>query len=128
MTKHRFLSISLLAATTMLGACTVHGTGGLVVEPAAVVVVVEAEPPPPRVEVIEVQPGFIWVTGRWQHSGGRWHWHGGHAERERVGYVYAPGQWQRRGRVHVWVDGRWNAGGGNQRREGKHGAVRDHRR
>jgi hypothetical protein len=137
MTKSHLLAGALLAATLALGGCVVRGSGGLYVRPAAVVVV-EAEPPPPRVEYYAPRPGFIWITGRWVHHGGRWDWRAGHWERERVGYVYAPGRWERRGRGHVWVEGRWNRGGGrghqhirvdNDRNKNNGGVkVRDHRR
>ena len=129
------LSGALLAATLTLGGCTLHGSGGLYVRPAAVVVIEEA-PPPPRVEYYDARPGHIWVTGRWQRHGNRWDWRAGHWQRERVGYAWTAGQWQRRGNGHVWVDGRWHARAGgkvhldNKRKHDNKGGVRvrDHRR
>jgi len=91
---------------------------GHVAAPVAVVEV-ESEPPPPRQEVFEVRPGFLWIEGRWNWSGGQWVWMNGHYERERAGYVWAPGRWEARGSRHVWVEGSWRAGAGP--------AVRDHR-
>jgi hypothetical protein len=104
---------SLLLATTLFG-----GAAGCVVRaratvPAPVAVVeVDEEPPPPRAVVVEPRPGFIYIEGRWDRSGGRWVWLDGHYERERVGYVWGPGRWDRRGNRHVWVEGSWRAGSG----------------
>jgi hypothetical protein len=115
MTNYRLLCTVLVAATIALGACTLRGSGGLVVRPSAVVVV-EEEPPPPRVETYELRPGFLWVNGRWYRDGARWDWRAGHEERVRVGYAWQPGQWERRGRGHVWIDGRWTASGNHRAR------------
>src|SRR5947207_15927101 len=97
---------SLLLAATLLGGtgCVVRGRAGVVAEPPPPVAVVEVEeePPPPRVVVVTQRPGYLWVEGRWNRSGGRWIWLDGHYERERVGYVWAPGRWERRGNRHVW--------------------------
>jgi hypothetical protein len=109
-TTSRILTVFILAASTALTGCLVRGSAGVAVQPASVVVV-EEDPPPPRVEYYTARPGYIWITGRWYRDGSRWDWRAGHAEHQRVGYVYAPGQWQRRGHGHVWVDGRWNARG-----------------
>jgi WXXGXW repeat (2 copies) len=114
------LNSFLLAATlAALGGCMVHGSASTgYVEPG--LVVIDEAPPPPQVERYEIQPGTVWVSGRWYRDNGRWDWRGGHRENVRAGYVYRPGQWQRRGRGHVYVDGGWNASG--------RPSVRDHRR
>src|ERR1051325_10958179 len=110
----------LLATSRLAGAagCVVRARAGVVAEPPPVAVVeVEEEPPPPRVVVVTAPPGFIWVDGRWDRSGGRWMWIKGDYEREPVGYVWAPGRWERRGNRHVWIEGSWRA----------NAQVRDHR-
>lgn len=52
-------------------------------------------PPAPYVEVIPVLPffGALWIAGYWGWSGGRHHWVGGHYERPRAGYGWAPHRW-----------------------------------
>jgi predicted small secreted protein len=136
MKASHLLPVFILAASTALTGCVVRGSAGATVQPAAVVVV-EEDPPPPRVEYYQARPGYIWITGRWHRDGNHWGWRAGHAERQRVGYVYAPGQWQRRGHGHVWVDGRWNARGNrqvpkrerhNDRKVHDHDHDHDHRR
>lgn len=120
--------LAALIALPSIG-CMVHGSGGAYVSgPSVAVVEVEEEPPPPRVVHYDTRPGFIYIQGRWNWSGGRWVWNDGYYERERSGYVYAPGRWERRGRRHVWVDGRWNAHGGHDTSNRSGGTeVRDHR-
>jgi hypothetical protein len=119
-----------LGLAMLMGGCMVHGSGSAYVSgPSVAVVEVEVEPPPPRVETYSARPRCLWIEGRWNWSGGRWVWMNGRYEQERVGYIYAPGRWERRGRRHVWVEGRWNAHGGG-REEHRHGGgpdVRDHR-
>ena len=134
--------LAALLALPSVG-CMVHGSGGAYVSAPVAVVEVESEPPPPRVVHYDTRPGFIYIEGRWNWSGGQWVWMDGYYERERVGYSYAPGRWERRGRRHVWVEGRWNAGAAarvdraerreerreerQERREERRDDVRDHR-
>jgi hypothetical protein len=128
MTRKNWLGSIGLAALLALPSvgCMVRGSGGAYVSgPSVAVVEVEQEPPPPRVVHYDSRPGFIYIQGRWNWSGGRWVWNDGYYERERSGYVYAPGRWERRGRRHVWVDGRWNSRGGHNNSGGTE--VRDHR-
>src|SRR5436189_26007 len=115
--KNALGALVLAGTVGGLGGCLVEGHAR-VAEPVAVVEV-EEEPPPPRAVVVETRPGFIWIEGRWTRGGGRWVWHDGYFERERVGYVWEQGRWENRGGRHVWVDGRWRGGAAP--------AVRDHR-
>ncbi|HMG57613.1 MAG TPA: hypothetical protein VK601_29135 [Kofleriaceae bacterium] len=80
--------------------------------------VTEEAPPPVRQEVVVSRPGFIWVHGHWNHTGGHWLWRDGYYERERPSQVFVEGRWERRGRGHVWVEGGWRARA--------HVTVRDH--
>jgi len=116
----RFSIPSLAFAVTLAASATgcLVTAHGQVAAPTAEVEVDE-EPPPPRAVVVETRPGFVFIQGHWQRSGGRWVWRDGYWERERAGYVWEEGRWETRGRNHVWVEGRWRAGGGP--------AVRDHR-
>jgi hypothetical protein len=118
----------VLVLAAALGGCVVHGEAR--VRPVAVVEVDSAPPPPEPVyeqEVTIVQPGMIWIGGRYNWEGGRWVWARGHYERERAGYMWAPGRWDMRGGHRVWVEGEWRAGGA-ARVEPAHGpVVRDHR-
>ncbi len=64
-------------------------------------------PPPPREETIEAKPGYFWVHGRWERSGGTWTWRGGHLEAERPGFEYVEGRWEPRGDYYIWVEESW---------------------
>ena len=120
--------LASLGFAALLTGCYVHGSGGAYVSAPVAVVEVEEESPPPQYEEVVVRPGFIWIQGNYQYSGGRYVWMGGHYERERAGYMYAPGRWERRGRGHVWVEGRWNAGAANRAERNEYREnVRDHR-
>jgi hypothetical protein len=126
------LGIALTASLLGAGGCVVRAHA-VVPEPVATIEVDES-PPPPQYETVVVRPGFIFVHGHWNRSGGRWVWMSGHYERERAGYVWAPGRWETRGRRHVWVQGSWRAGAAasspavrDHRAEPRGPVVRDHR-
>jgi len=52
-------------------------------------------PPPPRYEPPPPpRHGFVWVPGYWAWDGYRHVWVGGHWERMRRGYRYAPPVWR----------------------------------
>ena len=127
--------LATLAIVLGLGAGTVLTTGCLVrgqVRTGAVLYVEEA-PPAPRYERVIVQPGHVWISGRWVWTGGRWDWRGGYHERARAGHTWVGGNWQRRGNRHVWVDGSWRAEGRGRvktkpHKRGRGGpVVHDHR-
>src|SRR5690349_3312968 len=86
------------------GGCTVSGQGTIGVETTPVVY---QEPPPPRVETVTVNPGHIWIKGRWQWVNGNWAWVNGHWEAQRTGYMWSEGRWERRGNRWEWVEGTW---------------------
>ncbi len=71
---------------------------------------VAVEPPPPQVEVVPAPPyvGAVWIGGRWVWRGGRHAWVGGRYVAPRVGYVYAPHRWERRGAGWRYTPGRWH--------------------
>ncbi len=84
--RHRLVTAALLAGASLALAGCVVSPGRVVVQPprvgfASEVVVVA--PPAPVIETVGVAPypGYVWVGGYWNWSGGR----------------------------HVWVPGRWDA-------------------
>ena len=60
----------------------------------------DTPPPPVRAEVFGTAPGpgYVWIRGNWNYTGGRYNW--------------APGRWERppHGRTH-WEAGRWEKHG-----------------
>lgn len=81
----------------------------------------EEAPPPPRREYVAYHPGYVWIHGTWVRGyDNQWRWRNGYYVRERAGYAYQQGRWERRGRGYVWVDGGWRPQGGV--------VVRNHRR
>jgi hypothetical protein len=104
---------NLLPALLLAGASALAGCGGGAVYTSDGYVsgaIVYSAPPAPRVVVTPApRPGFVYVQGRWVHNNNRWVWRDGYWVRERVGYYYKPGRWQRRnGGGYVWVEGRWS--------------------
>jgi hypothetical protein len=102
------LIFAALATATLLGGCVVRGSVGVPAVPVVYVGgTVNVAPPPPQVEVIGVapQPGYVWLGGYWNWSGGRHVWVAGHWDAPRPGYHWVP---------HAWV----RAGGGWRLREG----------
>lgn len=64
-------------------------------------IVVNIGPPPPRVEVVPApRVGYVWAPGYWDWRGRRHVWVAGHWVRHRPGYAYYSPQWVER-------DGRW---------------------
>ena len=73
-------------------------------------IVVQVAPPPARVEVVPAaRVGYIWAPGYWEWRGRRHVWVNGNWVRERRGYHYAPHNWVER-------DGRWHFERGGWRR------------
>ena len=101
--KRNLLVIIALA----MPACVVSGRGSLAVD--ATTPVVYQEPPAPQVETVTVNPGHVWVKGRWDWRGGQWVWMAGHWEAERVGFAWNEGRWDRRGNQWVWDAGPWGS-------------------
>jgi hypothetical protein len=73
--------------------------------------VVETSPPPVRAEVVTYRPGYVWVQGHWNRTGGEWRWRNGYYIRERPNHVYIQPRWERRPRGWVYIDGGWRARG-----------------
>jgi WXXGXW repeat (2 copies) len=84
----------------------------------------DLEPPPPQYEQVVVQPGNVWVEGRWEYVGGGWKWRPGHYEAERPGYAYRGGGWQRQGNRWHYTEGRWEQSTARPNDV----IIRDHRR
>jgi hypothetical protein len=74
---------------------------------------VEVAAPPPAVvyEPVPVpRPGYFWVAGRWNWTGGRYAWLPGRWLANRPGYAWTPGRWVVRGPGrYSYVPGWWRA-------------------
>ncbi len=94
-----------LVVTVALPACVVVPNQG---HYAAGVVMVA--PPEPRVEVIGVNPGYVWVGGYWNWVGGRHVWVGGRWVAGRPGYHWVNHAWLRSGDGWRMRPGHWERG------------------
>ena len=75
---------------------------------AAVGIDINIAPPAPRVEAVPApRVGFVWAPGYWQWRGRRHFWVAGHWMRARRGYHWAPAHWEQRGPHWHFVQGRW---------------------
>ena len=91
-----------LASAAAVPACATSGR-------AVVVATYEEPPPAARAEYVSYRPGYTWIQGHWVRDyNNRWRWSSGYYVRERAGFVYMPGRWERRGRQYIWVDGGWH--------------------
>lgn len=64
-------------------------------------------PPPPQREDDRVDPGFVWLPGRWTWTDGRYVWQHGARARAEPGMHYEPGQWIQRDGRWLWTNGGW---------------------
>lgn len=85
---------------------------GCVVEPAGGAYyggVVVTEPPAPIVEEYGVAPtpGYVWLGGYWNWTGGRHVWVAGHWDRPHPGYRWEPHRWERAQGGWRLRQGRW---------------------
>ena len=65
-------------------------------------------PPPPRMEVLPPpRVGYVWAPGQWEWVGGRHAWIGGVWMPARPGYVYHGPEWRQRHGHWVYYEGRW---------------------
>jgi hypothetical protein len=111
----------LLAGIALAAAAAVSGCSGHVYSSGGYTsagVVVYDPPPAPRVVVNPApRPGFVYIQGRYVYHNGRYVWRDGYWVRERVGYYYNPGRWQRRNNGgYIWVEGRWSSRNNNRGR------------
>jgi len=86
------LALGAFAALSLSGCVVVPARGGYAYEG-----VVAVEPPPVQEEYIGVAPvpGYVWLGGFWNWSGGRYVWTQGHWEAPRPGYRWVPHSWSR---------------------------------
>lgn len=99
------LTRKLLLATLAIGAAlpaSAHTAVDFYVNVAPPARIVEYAPAP--------RPGLVWVPGFWAWRHHRHVWVGGHWERVRPGYFYAPARWAHHG-------DRWRYHGGGWRRD-----------
>jgi hypothetical protein len=65
---------------------------------SAIVVDVDVAPPPVRVETVPpARVGYVWAPGYWEYRGREHVWVGGRYIRERRGYHWVPDRWEQRG-------------------------------
>jgi len=67
-------------------------------------------PPPPRYGVVGVAPGpgYVWINGYWNRTGGNWAWVGGNwARPPRAHAVWVAHEWRREGRGYRFYRGHW---------------------
>ena len=66
-------------------------------------------PPPVKKEIRTVKPGpnFVWISGHWKWSAGRYVWLTGRWVKKKPGRNWVAGHWTRRGKHWVWVKGHW---------------------
>jgi hypothetical protein len=79
-----------------------------VVGDARVYVDVDVAPPPPRVEVVPgPRVGYVWAPGYWEWRGRRHVWVNGYWVRERRGYHWRPHRWEEHEGRWRFDRGRW---------------------
>jgi hypothetical protein len=79
-----------------------------VVSDARVYVDVDVAPPPPRVEVVPApRVGYVWAPGYWEWRGRRHVWVNGYWVRERRGYHWRPHRWEEHEGRWRFDRGRW---------------------
>ena len=79
-----------------------------VVGEARVYVDVTVPPPPPRVEVVPAsRVGYVWAPGYWEWRGRRHVWVNGYWVRERRGYHWRPNRWEEHEGRWRFDRGRW---------------------
>jgi hypothetical protein len=95
--------------TRILVAALVLGAIGVpVASDARVYVDVDVAPPPPRVEVVPAaRVGYVWAPGYWEWRGRRHVWVNGYWVRERRGYHWRPNRWEQHEGRWRFDRGRW---------------------
>ena len=57
------------------------------------------EPPAPRTETVKERPGYVYAHGNWQRVGDKWSWRAGHYEKPSAPAITGPdGRWEQRGK------------------------------
>lgn len=70
-------------------------------------------PPPMQTENHEpMRAGFVWVSGNWEWSNGKYNWAPGHWEREQAGKHWRDAHWDQRDGKWVRTEGTWEDGAG----------------
>lgn len=99
-----------LSLIVLVTACT-----ALMPVAAQINLMITIAPPAQTVEVVpRVSPGYVWVPGYWAWHTDRYIWVGGRQVVQRVGYRWAPDNWERRGETYYRNQGHW-VSDGNQK-------------
>jgi len=89
----------------MIGAGTVAAPG---MASAGIGIDIDVAPPPVRVEVVpEPRVGYAWAPGFWEWRGRAHVWVPGHWMGERRGYRWVPDRWDQRGPRWHHERGHW---------------------
>jgi hypothetical protein len=67
-------------------------------------------PPPPQREDDRVDPGYVFLPGRWVWKDGAYVWQKGARARAEPGMYFEPGQWIQRDGHWLWTNGGWQRG------------------
>jgi hypothetical protein len=99
----RVRALAVLMLSAAIGGCAVYAEPGYYGEAVAVAppaLVVESYGTPPY-------PGYVWIGGYWNWSGGRHVWVRGHWDAPRAGYRWEPHHWVHRGDGWHLSQGHW---------------------
>jgi hypothetical protein len=92
----------------LVAALALGAIGVPVASDARVYVDVDVAPPPPRVEVVPAaRVGYVWAPGYWEWRGRRHVWVNGNWVRERRGYHWRPHRWEEHEGRWRFDRGRW---------------------
>jgi len=93
----------------LVAALALGAIGVPVASDARVYVDVDVAPPPPRVEVVPAaRVGYVWAPGYWEWRGRRHVWVNGYWVRERRGYHWRPHRWEEHEGRWRFERGRWD--------------------
>lgn len=96
-----------LSLIILVTACT-----ALMPVAAQINLMITIAPPAQTVEVVpRMSPGYVWVPGYWAWHTDRYIWVGGRQVAQRVGYRWAPDNWERRGETYYRNHGHWVSDG-----------------
>lgn len=99
-----------LSLIVLVTACT-----ALIPVAAQINLMITVAPPAQNVEVVpRISPGYVWVPGYWAWHSDRYVWVSGRTVAQRVGYRWAPDNWERRGETYYRNPGHW-VGDGSQK-------------
>ncbi|HEY2648518.1 MAG TPA: hypothetical protein VGI38_04965 [Puia sp.] len=91
--KKYLLALSILSGVILMGC-----TAGYVSERPAEVTYVRPVSP---------GPGYVWIDGEWEYSGGSYHRREGSWQQAREGHTWKSGYWENNNKGYKWHKGGW---------------------